>query len=45
MALAFVLLFITLHVGAMRNRILRQRVRELQLMYVARDEIADRGAQ
>ena len=45
MALAFVLLFITLHVGAMRNEILRQRVRELQLMYVARDEIADRGAQ
>ena len=45
MALAFALLFITLHVGAIRNEILRQHVRELQLMYVARSEIADRGAQ
>lgn len=45
MALAFILLFMTLHIAAIRNEILRQRVRELQLMYVARGEIADRGAQ
>jgi heme exporter protein C len=45
MALAFVLLFITLHVAAMRNEVLRQRVRALHLMQVARGEIADMGAQ
>jgi len=32
MALAFALLFLTLHLGAMRNEILRRRVRTLQLM-------------
>ena len=32
MAIAFVLLFLTLHLAAMRNEILRRRVRTLQLM-------------
>src|SRR5579883_3106562 len=32
MALAFTLLFITLHVAAMRNEILRRRVRSLQML-------------
>jgi heme exporter protein C len=32
MALAFMLLFATLHLAAMRNEILRRRVRTLQLM-------------
>jgi heme exporter protein C len=32
MAAAFTLLFLTLHVAAMRNEILRRRVRSLQLM-------------
>jgi heme exporter protein C len=32
MALAFTLLFVTLHVAAMRNEILRRRVRALQMM-------------
>ena len=32
MAVAFSLLFITLHLAAMRNEILRRRVRSLQLM-------------
>src|SRR6201986_3746842 len=32
MALAFSLLFITLHIAAMRNEILRRRVRSLQMM-------------
>jgi heme exporter protein C len=32
MTLAFVLLFMTLRVAAMRNEILRQRVRALRLM-------------
>jgi heme exporter protein C len=32
MALAFTLLFVTLHLAAMRNEILRRRVRTLQLM-------------
>jgi heme exporter protein C len=35
MALAFSLLFITLHLAAMRNEILRRRVRALQLMQAA----------
>ena len=35
MALAFSLLFVTLHLAAMRNEILRRRVRALQLMQVA----------
>jgi heme exporter protein C len=32
MALAFTLLFVTLHLAAMRNEILRRRVRTLRLM-------------
>ena len=32
MALAFTLLFFTLHIAAMRNEILRRRVRTLRLM-------------
>jgi heme exporter protein C len=32
MAVAFTLLFITLHIAAMRNEILRRRVRSLMLM-------------
>jgi len=32
MALAFTLLFVTLHVAAMRNEILRRRVRSLQML-------------
>jgi heme exporter protein C len=32
MAFAFLLLFLTLHLAAMRNEILRRRVRTLQLM-------------
>jgi heme exporter protein C len=32
MAVAFSLLFITLHLAAMRNEILRRRVRALQMM-------------
>ena len=32
MALAFTLLFVTLHIAAMRNEILRRRVRTLMLM-------------
>src|SRR6202142_495256 len=35
MALAFSLLFLTLHLAAMRNEILRRRVRALQLIQVA----------
>jgi heme exporter protein C len=34
MVLAFTLLFITLHLAAMRNEILRRRVRTLRLMQV-----------
>jgi heme exporter protein C len=44
MTLAFVLLFVTLHVAAMRNEILRQRVRALRLVQVARGESAVLGA-
>jgi heme exporter protein C len=32
MAIAFTLLFVTLHLAAMRNEILRRRVRALQMM-------------
>src|ERR1700723_1223420 len=35
MGIAFMLLFLTLHLAAMRNEILRRRVRALQLMQVA----------
>ena len=41
MALAFILLFMTLQVAAMRNEILRQRVRALRLMQVDRGETTD----
>jgi heme exporter protein C len=37
MALAFILLFVTLHVAAMRNEILRQRALTLQLIKAAHD--------
>ena len=36
MAVAFSLLFITLHLAAMRNEILRRRVRALQMMQASR---------
>ncbi len=45
MALAFILLYITLHVGAIRNEILRQRVRALLLIQAARAETVALGAQ
>ena len=45
MTLAFILLFTTLHVAAMRNEILRQRVRSLRLVQIARGETVDLGAQ
>jgi heme exporter protein C len=45
MTLAFILMFTTLHVAAMRNEILRQRVRSLRLVQVARGETVDLGAQ
>ena len=32
MGVAFMLLFLTLHLAAMRNEILRRRVRSLQMM-------------
>jgi heme exporter protein C len=35
MAVAFTLLFVTLHLSAMRNEILRRRVRTLRLMRAA----------
>ena len=36
MALAFTLLFVTLHLAAMRNEILRRRIRTLQIMQATR---------
>jgi heme exporter protein C len=36
MAIAFTLLFVTLHIAAMRNEILRRRVRSLQMMQASR---------
>ena len=45
MALAFIFLFMTLHVAAMRNEIMRQRVRTLQLKHVAHGETVDLAAQ
>src|SRR5215218_2172942 len=38
MAIAFSLLFLTLHLAAMRNEILRRRVRSLQLLQASRAE-------
>ncbi|MFC0240618.1 heme ABC transporter permease [Rhodopseudomonas telluris] len=40
MAIGFSLLFVTLHVAAMRNEILRRRVRSLQMMQASRFEAA-----
>ncbi|MGO3931711.1 heme ABC transporter permease [Rhodopseudomonas pseudopalustris] len=40
MAVGFSLLFLTLHVAAMRNEILRRRVRTLQMMQASRAEAA-----
>ncbi|RJF75742.1 heme ABC transporter permease [Rhodopseudomonas palustris] len=40
MAIGFSLLFVTLHVAAMRNEILRRRVRSLQMMQASRSEAA-----
>ena len=36
MAIAFSLLFVTLHLAAMRNEILRRRVRSLQMLQASR---------
>jgi heme exporter protein C len=36
MAVAFTLLFVTLHLAAMRNEVLRRRVRTLQIMQASR---------
>jgi heme exporter protein C len=36
MAIGFSLLFVTLHLAAMRNEILRRRVRALQMMQASR---------
>jgi heme exporter protein C len=35
MAVAFSLLFLTLHLAAMRNEILRRRVRAMQMIHVS----------
>jgi len=43
MTLAFVLLFVTLHVAAMRNEILRQRVQALRLTKAMRGEALSLG--
>ena len=43
MALAFALLFVTLHVAAMRNEILRQRVQASLLIQAARGETMELG--
>ena len=40
MAIAFTLLFLTLHIAAMRNEILRRRVRSLRLMQAQRAQSA-----
>lgn len=39
-AIGFSLLFLTLHLAAMRNEILRRRVRSLQMMQASRAEAA-----
>ena len=43
MAIAFTLLFVTLHIAAMRNEILRRRVRSLQMMQASRVAFSDVG--
>ncbi|KIZ40574.1 MULTISPECIES: heme ABC transporter permease [Rhodopseudomonas] len=40
MAVAFSLLFVTLHLAAMRNEILRRRIRTLQMLQASRPEAA-----
>jgi heme exporter protein C len=40
MAVAFSLLFVTLHLAAMRNEILRRRVRSLQMMQATQPRAA-----
>ena len=40
MAVAFSLLFVTLHLAAMRNEILRRRVRSLQMMQASQPRAA-----
>ena len=44
MALAFTLLFFTLHLAAMRNEILRRRVRSLQMMQASRMAFSSEAA-
>jgi heme exporter protein C len=44
MAVAFTLLFITLHIAAMRNEILRRRVRSLQMMQASRVAFPSTGS-
>jgi heme exporter protein C len=44
MAIAFTLLFVTLHIAAMRNEILRRRVRSLQMMQASRVAFSEVGA-
>jgi heme exporter protein C len=44
MAIAFALLFITLHIAAMRNEILRRRVRTLRLLAAQAAQVADTRA-
>jgi heme exporter protein C len=36
MALAFTLLFLTLHIAAMRNELLRRRIRTMQMMQASK---------
>lgn len=43
MAVAFTLLFVTLHLAAMRNEILRRRVRSLQMMQASRVAFSEVG--
>ena len=44
MAVAFSLLFVTLHLAAMRNEILRRRVRSLQMMQASRERFQAKWA-
>lgn len=44
MAVAFSLLFVTLHLAAMRNEILRRRVRSLQMMQASRVAFSSEGS-
>ena len=42
--IALALLFVTLHLAAMRNEILRRRVRSLQMMQASRVAFSDAGS-